>query len=98
MKEEVLRSGAAWYLWHLYAENRANRGLLSRYSSRYTSRPGAVSPIGDLPLLSPFFDSVLGCVESEFMALPDGRNFDPQGKVSAPALLAMLKRIGIYYK
>ena len=91
--EIVLRSGTAWYLWHLYAENRANRGLLSRYSSRYANMPNARSPIADLPLLSPFFDSVLGCVESEIMNLPDGRNFLPAEKVRGSVLLAMLKKL-----
>ena len=91
--ETVLRSGAAWFLWRLNAENRANRALLSRYSSRYANAPNARSPIGDLPLLSPFFDSILGCVESEFMSLPDGRNFFPEEKVRGSAYLAMLKKL-----
>jgi hypothetical protein len=91
--EEVLRSGAAWFIWHLYAENRANRGLLSRYSSRYANTPNAKSPIDDLPLFSPFFDSVLGCVESEFMSLPDGKNFIPGEKLRGSLLLAILKKL-----
>jgi tetratricopeptide (TPR) repeat protein len=91
--EIVLRSGTAWFLWHLYAENRANRGLLSRYSSRYANRPNAESPIPDLPLRSPFFDSILGCVESEFMSLPDGVNFNPREKIRGSSYLAMLKKL-----
>ncbi|AEF80500.1 hypothetical protein [Leadbettera azotonutricia] len=91
--DEVLRSGAAWFLWHLYAENRSNRGLLSRYASRYANTPNARSPIQDLPLLSPFFDSILGCVESEFMSLPDGKNFNPGEKLRGSAYLAMLKKL-----
>jgi hypothetical protein len=90
---EVLRSGAAWFLWRLYAENRANRGLLSRYSSRYANTPNARSPIQDLSLTSPFFDSILGCVEFEFMSLPDGKNFNPGEKLRGSAYLAMLKKI-----
>jgi tetratricopeptide (TPR) repeat protein len=91
--ENVLRSGAAWFIWHLYAENRANRGLLSRYSSRYANTPNVRSPIEDLPLLSPFFDCVLGCVESEFMALPDGKQFIPEDKLRGSLLLAILKKL-----
>jgi tetratricopeptide (TPR) repeat protein len=91
--DDVLRSGAAWFLWRLYAENRANRGLLSRYSSRYANTPKAGSPIQDLSLLSPFFDSILGCVESEFMSLPDGKNFNPGEKLRGSAYLAMLKKL-----
>lgn len=89
----VLRSGTAWLLWHLYAENRASRGLLSRYSSRYANMPGAKSPITDLPLLSPFFDSILGCVELEFMNLPDGKNFVPAEPVKGSVFLTMLKKL-----
>jgi hypothetical protein len=96
INEQVLRAGAAWFLWRLYAENRANKGLLSRYSSRY-NRPGGGpprgSPIPDLPLLSPYFDSILGCVESEFMSLPDGRNFVPSEGLKGSALLGMLKKL-----
>ncbi|MDR1900242.1 MAG: hypothetical protein LBQ55_09560 [Treponema sp.] len=91
--EKVLRSGAAWYLWHLQAEHRANRGLLTRYSSRYGALKNPRSPIADLPLLSPFFDSIMGCVESEYMALPDGRNFVPHEQVRGAEFLAMLKKL-----
>jgi tetratricopeptide (TPR) repeat protein len=91
--EKVLRSGAAWYLWHLHAENRADRGLLSRYSSRSGSMKNPRSPVADLPLLSPFFDSIIGCVESEYMALPDGRNFNPAEQIRGAEFLAMLKKL-----
>jgi len=91
--EVVLRSGAAWFLWHLNAENRANRGLLTRYSARYANLPNARSPIPDISLLSPFLDSILGCVESEFMSLPDGRNFAPNERVKGSDFLAMLRKL-----
>jgi tetratricopeptide (TPR) repeat protein len=93
LEEQVLRSGAAWFLWRLYAENRADRGLLSKYSSRYSAMPNPRSPIADLPLLSPFFDAILGCVETELMSLPDGRNFYPAGPVRGAEFLSMLKKI-----
>jgi len=91
--EIVLRSGTAWFLWHLNAENRANRGLLTRYSSRFANTPNASSPIPDIDVYSPFIDPVLGCVESEFMSLPDGRNFMPQGKVKGSDYLSMLRKL-----
>jgi tetratricopeptide (TPR) repeat protein len=91
--EKVLRSGAAWYLWRLHAENRADRGLLSRYSSRYGAMKNPRSPVADLPLLSPFFDSILGCVESEYMTLPDGRNFAPAEQIRGAEFLTMLKKL-----
>jgi len=91
--EVVLRSGAAWFLWHLHAENRANRGLLTRYSSRFANMPHAQSPIPDLDIRSPFIDSILGCVESEFMSLPDGRNFMPHERVRGSDYLLMVRRL-----
>jgi tetratricopeptide (TPR) repeat protein len=93
LNDMVSRAGAAWFLWHLYAENRANRGLLTQYSSRYVNARGARSPIPDLPLLSPFFDSVLGNVEAEFMSLPDGRNFIPREKFRASEYLLALRKL-----
>ncbi|MCL2380848.1 MAG: hypothetical protein FWC64_04565 [Treponema sp.] len=91
--EVVLRSGAAWFLWHLYAENRANRGLLTQYSSRLANIPNARSPIPDLDISSPFIDSILGCVESQFMTLPDGRNFMPYERVRGSDYLLMVRRL-----
>ena len=91
--EIVTRAGAAWFIWHLYAEARANRGLLSRYSARYATGANPRSPITDTPPLSPFFDSILGCVETEFMSLPDGRNFQPAQPIRGAELLTILKKI-----
>ena len=91
--ETVLRSGAAWFLWHLNAQNKANRGLLTQYSSRFANTPNARSPIPDIDINSPFLDSVLGCVESEFMSLPDSRNFMPRQRVKGSEYLSMLKKL-----
>ncbi|MDR2313543.1 MAG: hypothetical protein LBE02_03335 [Spirochaetaceae bacterium] len=87
--DAVLRSGAAWYLWRLLAENRADRSLLTRYSSRYAGG----SPIPDLNRDSIFFDSILGCIERQFMALTDGKNFNGGGTVNGAEFLFMLKKI-----
>jgi len=91
--ETVTRAGAAWYLWHLYAEARADRGLLSRYSARYATGTNPRSPIADVPHLSPFFDSILGCVEREFISLPDGRNFQPSLPMRGTDILTILRKI-----
>jgi hypothetical protein len=92
-EETVTRAGAAWFIWHLYAEARADRGLLNRYSSRYATGANPRSPIADVPPLSLFFDSILGCVETEFLSLPDGRNFRPAQFIRGTELLAVLKKI-----
>ena len=89
----VTRAGAAWFIWHLYAEARADRQMLSRYSSRFATGPNPRSPIADIPPLSPFFDSILGCVETELLHLIDGRNFGPAQLIRGTELLGMLRRI-----
>jgi tetratricopeptide (TPR) repeat protein len=89
LQDAVLRAGAAWYLWHLLAENRGDKSILTRYSYRYPGR----SPIPDIPRDSIFFDSILGCVEREFMALLDGRNFNGTGKVSGSEFLGMIQKV-----
>jgi len=91
--EAVTRAGAAWLVWHLHAESRGDRALLSRYSLRYATGANPRSPIRDVPPLSPFFDSILGCVETELMSLPDGRNFRPAQTVRAAELLTILRKI-----
>jgi tetratricopeptide (TPR) repeat protein len=92
-EDMVFRGGAAWIVWHLYAEARADRGLLTRYSSRYATGVSPRSPITDVPPLSPFFDSILGCVETELVSLSDGRNFKPDDPVRGAELLSALKKI-----
>jgi tetratricopeptide (TPR) repeat protein len=89
----ITRSGAAWFIWHLYAQARADSGLLTRYSSRYATGANVRSPVPDVPPLSPFFDSILGSVETEFLSLPDGRNFYPSQEIRATELLSVLRKI-----
>ncbi|MCL2197186.1 MAG: hypothetical protein FWB77_06180 [Treponema sp.] len=91
--ETLTRAGAAWFIWHLYAESRADRGMLSRYSARFATGANPRSPIADVPPLSPFFDSILGSVETELLSLPDGRNFRPAQLIRGAELLAILKRM-----
>ncbi|MDR1840242.1 MAG: hypothetical protein LBQ93_11750 [Treponema sp.] len=91
--ETVTRAGAAWFIWRLYAEARADRGLLTRYSARYATGTNPRSPIADVPPLSPFFDSILGCVETEFLSLVDGRNFRSVQPIRGAELLTVLRKI-----
>jgi len=91
--EAVTRAGAAFFIWHLYAEARGDRVMLSRYSARYATGPNPRTPIADTPALSPFFDSILGCVETELLSLPDGRNFRPAQFIKGAELLTILKKI-----
>jgi len=91
--EIVTRAGAAWFIWHLNAEARADRGMLTRYSARFATGANPRSPIADVPPLSPFFDSILGCVETELISLQDGRNFRPSLPVRGAEILSILRRI-----
>ncbi|MDR1318391.1 MAG: hypothetical protein LBJ90_02105 [Treponema sp.] len=93
IKDPVFRSGAAWFIWRLYAEARGDRGLLTRYSARYASGGSPRSPIPDLPPLSPFFDCILGCVETELMSLPEGRNFSPAEPIRGTEMLSILRKM-----
>ena len=93
IEDIVFRSGAAWFIWRLNAEARSDRSLLTRYSARYATGSSPRSPVADIPPLSPFFDSILGCVETELLSLPDGRNFMPENPIRAAELLAILKKI-----
>ncbi|MDR1178121.1 MAG: hypothetical protein LBK64_04770, partial [Spirochaetaceae bacterium] len=68
------------------------RSLLSRRSSQYRAG-GRNSPIPDVPLDSVFFDAVLGCIEREIMALPDGRNFQGSESIRGAAFYDMLKKV-----
>ena len=86
------RGDAAYLLWRLAANRKNDRSLLTRYTDRYRSRQNPASPVPDVPLDAPWFDSVLGCVEREIMELVDGRNFRPLDPVSALDFYRWLRR------
>jgi hypothetical protein len=96
MNTEAHRADAALFIWKLLASRKESPALLSKYTQKYSGRPGASSPVPDVPLGSPYFDAVLGCVEMEIMNLPDGKNFMPDDPVSGAmfyqALAAALNR------
>ncbi|MBP3710235.1 MAG: hypothetical protein J6I73_07540 [Treponema sp.] len=70
----------ARFLWNLYISSSSSRDAV-KYSTRYRAR-ASKSPVVDVSIESEDFDAVLGTVESEIMALKDGRSFDPHGTVS----------------
>ena len=89
----MLRGGAAWFLWHIHAAYTSQPGLLTVYSERFAGDEDPKSPIPDVPLDKPWFDSVLGCIEWEFMTLPDGRRFYPGRPVTGSEFIEMLKAL-----
>ena len=88
---EASRILCARFLWNLRTAAGKNPNPL-RYSERYRRRMLS-SPIRDVPLDSPDFDAVLGCVENELMTLRDGVNFYPEGKMSGAEFNASLTKI-----
>lgn len=90
-QETVLtRSLAARFLWNLYNDRRGTLGNPPKYSHQFVSLG---SPIQDVPLGSPDFDAILGCIEKEFMELPDGMNFYPENPMSGMDFSESIKRI-----
>jgi tetratricopeptide (TPR) repeat protein len=90
--DDVLtRSGAAWFLWWLTAENRFDKTLIGKNFIKYKN--SSRSPIEDVPVNLFCFDSVVGCVEEDIIPLQDGKNFFPAGKIKGSEFLRMLKNI-----
>ena len=54
---------------------------------------GEASPVADVPVDSPDFDAVLGCVENELMDLPDGEHFFPDKTVSGVEFKTWVSKI-----
>lgn len=90
-KEDILtRILAARFLWNLYLEKNGIPGEV-KYANQFIEM--GFSPILDLPLDSPDFDAVLGCIENEIMELPDGENFYPDIPMEAVEFYKSLKKI-----
>lgn len=93
MTNPLTRILCSRFLWNLYVQKRGDVAMRTKYSDRYAKRANATSPIPDVPLSSPDFDSVIGCVESELMDLPDGINFKPDEAVTTADFLGYLNAV-----
>lgn len=90
-KDTILtRALAARFLWNLYNDRRGTMGNPPTYSHQFVSMG---SPIQDVPLNCPDFDAILGCIEREFMELPDGMNFYPETPMSGMDFSESIKKI-----
>ena len=79
-KDTVLtRALAARFLWNLYNDRRGALSDAPKYAHQFVAMG---SPIQDVPLNSPDFDAILGCIEREFLDLPDGMHFFPEMPMS----------------
>lgn len=82
---------AARFLWNLYNDRRGTISASPKYAKAFMQTG---SPIPDLPLNSPDFDAVIGCVEREILELPDGVHFQPDENIHPMELKAGLEKIG----
>jgi hypothetical protein len=89
----VARKDIAFFLWGIVARTERNPRLLEKYRTKYT-----VSPVPDVAMDTPYFDSVLGVVEREIMDLPDGLNFKPDAEVTGLEYLGMLSKLKKQYR
>ena len=89
---EITRKMCARFIWNAYVRHSGNLKLLSRYSEKYRKSGRTKSPVADLAVDDPDFDAVLGVVESEFMELPDGKNFEPDKVVTKLQFINWVKK------
>ncbi len=89
----LTRELAARFLWNLRIKSLSDKSAATKYSTRYRANVRAKSPVADVPVYSKDFDAILGCVEKELMALPDGRNFLPQKTLSGMETFEIVKNV-----
>jgi hypothetical protein len=75
------------------ARTERDPALLRKYRTKY-----GASPVPDVPVDAPWFDSVLGVVEREMMDLPDGILFKPDDSVTGIQYLDMLGSLSRQYR
>lgn len=90
--QEITRKMCARFIWNAYVRSHGNLKLLSRYSEKYRKSGRAKSPVADIPVEDEDFDAVLGVIESEFMELPDGKNFEPDTVVTRLQFINWVKK------
>ena len=90
--DKMTRKMCARFIWNAYVRHSGNLKMLSRYSEKYRKSGRTKSPVADLSVEDPDFDAVLGVVESEFMELPDGKNFKPDEGVTKLQFINWIKK------
>ena len=90
-QDKATRIQCARFLWNLFNARKGRAARPTAYSALYRSLNEP--PIPDVPLDSPDFDAVLGCIELELMNLPDGIHFFPMTTVSGTEFNTWLLRI-----
>ena len=80
--DEITRTLCARFLWNVYVRETGNMKLLNAYSTRFSRRAKAESPVSDVPMNSIDFDACIGVVEKEIINLTDGLLFEGDKPVS----------------
>lgn len=88
---KISRQLCARFLWNVYVRNMGDPGLQNRYYARYEKY--GRSPLEDVGLENPDFNSIIGCTEKEIMSLPDGSRFYPERIVSGADFLGWIKNL-----
>lgn len=83
----------ARFLWNLYIGMKGDESTATAYSRSYRTQIKSLSPVPDVALNSEDFDAVLGTVENELLALPDGRNFYPDETISGVEFSRSVKKL-----
>lgn len=86
----LTRALAARFLWNLYNDRRGTLSEVPKYAHQFVTMG---SPIQDVPLNSPDFDAILGCIERELLNLPDGVNFFPEAPMSGVDFNESIRKI-----
>lgn len=92
-KNQLLtREICARFLWNIYSEKKDLKSQKTKYSATFRVQKG-FSPIADVDIANEDFDAILGTVENEIMALPDGVNFNPDELISPADFNYSLQKI-----
>lgn len=90
--ENITRKMCARFIWNVYVRHSGNLKMFTKYSEKYKKSGRTKSPVEDISVEDADFDAVLGVIESEFMELPDGRNFDPDSAVTKLQFINWIKK------
>ena len=74
----------------MYNDRQNNLGTSPTYSRQFATMG---SPVPDVPITSPDFDAIIGCIEKEIMDLPNGIEFNPKASFNPLDLTKSLKKI-----
>ena len=88
----ISRRLCARFIWNAWVQKSGNPKMLNRYSQKYQASGRTKSPVADVAVDDEDFDAILGVVENEFIELPDGRNFNPDGEVLNREFLSWIKK------